>query len=48
MQKCSTTKNKTIKEHFRINVTKRIKEFTKYQGKSLTMKILLKNLFSGS
>ena len=32
-----TTKNKVIKERFRINVTKQIKRFTKYQGKSLTM-----------
>ena len=43
--KCRTTKNKTIKKHFRISVTKQIKRFTKYQGKSLTMRKLLQKAF---
>ena len=43
--KCCTTKNKTIKKCFRINVTKQIKRFTKYQGKSLTMRKLLQKSF---
>ena len=30
--KCCTTKNKTIKKRFKINVTKQIKRFTKFQG----------------
>ena len=42
-----TTKNKTLKERFRINVTKRIKKFTKYQGKRLTMRKLLQKPFLG-
>ena len=44
--KCCTTKNKTIKKRFRINVTKKIKRFTKYQGKSLIMRKLLQKSFS--
>ena len=44
--KCCTIKNKTIKKCFRLNVTKQIKRFTKYQGKSLTMRKLLQKSFS--
>ena len=43
--KCCTTKNKTIKKRLRINVTKQIKRFTKYQGKSLTIRKLLQKSF---
>ena len=43
--KCCATQNKTIKKCFRINVTKQIKRFTKYQGKSLTMRKLLQKSF---
>ena len=43
--KCCTTKNKTIKKRFRINVTKKIKRFTKFQGKSVTMRKLLQKCF---
>ena len=41
-----TTKNKTIKERFKINVTKRIKKFTKYQSERLTIRKLLQKIFS--
>ena len=38
-------KTKQIKKRFRINVTKQIKRFTKFQGKSLTMRKLLQKCF---
>ena len=43
--KCCATKSKTIKKRFRISVTKKIKIFTKYQCKSLTMRKLLQKSF---
>ena len=44
--KCCTTKNKTIKKRFRINVTKQIKRLTKFQGKSLTTRNLQQKSFA--
>ena len=38
--KCRTAKHKAIQEHFGIKVTQKVKEITKYQGKSLTMRKL--------